>query len=146
MKIINKLAHHDYFITETWEAGIALTGPEVKSIKNGRIRLEGSYIRFLKDEPYLVGADIPPYLYSNNEKYDSKRSRKLLLRKKQIISLSTKVAQEGLTIVPVSCYTTRGLVKLEIGLAKRKQERDKREEIRRRDLDREVERTLKNRR
>jgi len=146
MKITNKLAHYDYFIRETLEAGIQLTGPEVKSVKGGRIRLEGAYVRFLKEEPYLVGADIPAYLYSNNEKYDPKRSRKLLLRTKQIISLSTKIAQEGLTIVPISCYTTRGLVKLKIGIAKRKQERDKREDIRRKDLDREVERELKNRR
>ena len=146
MKISNRRAHYDYQILDKIEAGIQLTGPEVKSVKSGRIRLDGSYVRFLQDETYLVGADIPPYLYASNDKYDSKRSRKLLLQKKQIISLSTKIAQEGLTIVPVSCYTTRGLVKLEIGIAKRKQERDKREEIRKRDLNRLVEQDLKSRR
>lgn len=143
MKILNKKAHYDYFITETLEAGIQLTGPEVKSVKGGRIRLEGAYVRFLQGEPFLVGADIPPYLYANNDRYDSKRSRKLLLRKNQIISLGTKVEQQRLTLVPVSCYTTRGLVKLEIGIAKRKQEPDKREEIKKRDITRETERILR---
>lgn len=144
MKIINKKARFDYFIIETFEAGIALTGPEVKSVKNGRIRLEGSYVRIVQDEPYLVGADIPPYLFAKQNNYDSQRSRKLLLKKNQIISLSTKMEQQRLTLVPVSCYTSRGFVKLEIGLAKRKQDPDKREEIRRRDLDRETQRALRN--
>jgi SsrA-binding protein len=143
MKIVNKKAHFDYFITETLEAGIALTGPEVKSVKSGRIRLEGAYVRFLQNEPFLVNADIPPYLYAKQNNYDSKRTRKLLLRKKQIISLSTKLEQMRLTLVPISCYTTRGLVKLEIGLGKHKQTRDQREEIKRRDQEREVARDLR---
>ncbi|MBI4130221.1 SsrA-binding protein SmpB, partial [Candidatus Roizmanbacteria bacterium] len=143
MKIINRQARFEYHILDTLEAGIVLTGAEVKSIKNGRIQLSSSFIRIMSGEAYLINADIPVYEYAKQENYDSKRSRKLLLRKNQLISLSTKLDQQKLTLVPVSCYTTRGLVKLEIGLGKRKQEKDKREEIRKRDLERETQRALR---
>jgi SsrA-binding protein len=146
MKVINKKAHFDYFIQETLEAGIQLTGPEVKSVKSGRIQLEGSYVRFLHHEPFLVGAHIPPYILAKNDKYDPRRSRKLLLHKKQMIALNTKIDQMRLTLVPVSCYTTRGFVKLEIGLGKHKQEFDKRETIKRRDIERDTDRALRNKR
>jgi len=145
MKVTNKKAFFEYFITETVEAGIALTGPEVKSVKSGGVKLDGSYVKFLGTEAFLIGATIPLYQHATVKNYDSQRTRKLLLHRKQIISLSTKIAQERLTIVPVSCYTIHGFVKLKIGLAKRKQQFDQREVIRRRDIQRETERILKNR-
>lgn len=143
MKVVNKKVYHDYFIRETLEAGVVLTGPEVRSVKSSRIQLEGSYVKHVDGELVLINAVIPPYQFASQPHYDQKRTRKLLLRKKQIITLSTKIAQDRLTLVPVSCYTTRGLVKLEIGLAKRKQSFDKREDIRKRDLERETSRSLR---
>ena len=144
-KIINRKAYFDFRILETLEAGILLTGPEVKSIKSGRLKLDGAHVRIINDEAYLVNADIPLYESAHVESYDADRTRKLLLRKKQLISLDTKLRQKKLTIVPISCYTTRNLIKIEIGLGQRKKSTDKREEIKKRDLAREVERTFTNR-
>ena len=144
-KIINRKAYFDFRILETLEAGILLTGPEVKSIKSGRLKLDGAHVRIINDEAYLVNADIPLYESAHVESYDADRTRKLLLRKKQLISLDTKLRQKKLTIVPISCYTTRNLIKIEIGLGQRKKSTDKREEIKKRDLAREIERTFTNR-
>ena len=144
-KIINRKAYFDFRILETLEAGILLTGPEVKSIKSGRLKLDGAHVRIINSEAYLVNADIPLYESAHVESYDADRTRKLLLRKKQLISLDTKLRQKKLTIVPISCYTTRNLIKIEIGLGQRKKSTDKREEIKKRDLAREVERTFTNR-
>ena len=144
-KIINRKAYFDFRILETLETGILLTGPEVKSIKSGRLKLDGAHVRIINSEAYLVNADIPLYESAHVESYDADRTRKLLLRKKQLISLDTKLRQKKLTIVPISCYTTRNLIKIEIGLGQRKKSTDKREEIKKRDLAREVERTFTNR-
>jgi len=144
-KIINRKAYFDFRILETLEAGILLTGPEVKSIKSGRLKLDGAHVRIINSEAYLVNADIPLYESAHVESYDADRTRKLLLRKKQLISLDTKLRQKKLTIVPISCYTTRNLIKIEIGLGQRKKSTDKREEIKKRDLAREIERTFTNR-
>lgn len=143
MKIINKKAFHDYNILETYEAGINLTGPEVKSIKGNRMSLDGSFVKIVGSEIYLVNAQIFLYPYTRPEGYDDKRSRKLLLHKKEIISLKSKLASTNLTLVPLECYEKHGLVKLKIGLAKGKREFEKREKIRRRDIDRETQRILK---
>lgn len=143
MKIINKKARFDYQILEKYESGINLTGPEVKSVKLGRIILEQSHIKIIGNEAYLVGANIPPYPFAKMEHYDPTRTRKLLLHKKEVISLKTKIIQFGLTAIPLSCYTKHGLVKLEIGLARGKKRHDKREDIKKRDLEREMARFLR---
>lgn len=143
MKILNKKAFHDFNILETYEAGMQLTGPEVKSVKGARMSLDASYVKIIGSETYLVNAQIYLYPYTRPEGYDDKRSRKLLLHKKEIISLKTKMTTGRLTLVPLECYDSHGLVKIKIGLAKGKREFEKREKIRRRDIDRDVQRELK---
>lgn len=143
MKITNRRAYHDYHILDKFEAGIKLTGPEVKSVKLGRFNLAGGFVKISGSEAYLVNTDIPPYPFARQEDYSPKRSRKLLLHKKEIISLKTKTEQKRLTIVPLSCYTKHGLLKLKLALAKGKKKWDKREEKKRKDWEREVERELR---
>lgn len=143
MKITNRRALHDFEILATYEAGIRLLGAEVKSVKGGKMSLEGSFVKIIGSEIYLINAQIFPYAYARPEGYDPKRSRKLLLHKKEIISLKTKLASAKLTLVPLECYNSHGLVKLKIGLARGRREYEKREKIRRRDMEREVSRELK---
>lgn len=143
MKIINRRARHDYEILQTYETGIKLTGPEVKSAKGGRMSLEGAFVKIIGSEVYLVNTQIFPYPFARQEGYDPKRSRKLLLHKREIISLKTKLASANLTLVPLECYNKRGFVKMKIGLARGKKKYEKREKIKKKDLEREVERTLK---
>ncbi len=119
MQIVNSQAFRQYQILEKFEAGIILTGPEVKSIKNERLDFRGSYIKFIDNELYLIGANIPLYKYSKNDNYDARRSRKLLLKKQELIRLQTKIRERrNLTIVPLKCYTKNGLLKLQIALSK----------------------------
>jgi len=143
MKIVNRRAFHDFNVLEIYEAGINLIGAEVKSIKGGKMSLDGAFVKIIGSEIYLVNAQIFPYPYARPEGYDPKRSRKLLLHKRQIIALKSKLATARLTIIPLECYNSHGLIKLKIGLAKGKKEYEKREKIRRRDMDREVERELR---
>jgi len=143
MNVVNRRAFHDYEILETFETGLILTGAEVKSIRGGRISLEGSFVRILGSETYLVNAQIFPYPYARPENYDPKRTRKLLLHKKEIISLKTKIASSNLAVVPLECYFSHGIIKLKIGLAKGKKEYQKREKLRRRDIERETQRELR---
>lgn len=143
MKIINRRVRHDYSILDSFEAGIVLTGAEVKSIKQGRGNLSGSFVRVRDGEAWLMGADIPRYGPAGNADYDPTRPRKLLLHKKEIISLSTKVRQQQLTLVPLSLYTKGRLVKAQIALAKGKKKYEKREAKKRKDIEREVNVTLK---
>lgn len=145
MKIINKKAHHDFNILEVYETGISLTGPEVKSVKGNRMSLEGAFVKIIEGQIYLVNAQIFLYPYTRPDGYDDKRSRKLLLHKKEIISLKSKIASSNLTLVPLECYNSHGLVKLKIALAKGKKEFEKREKIKRRDMDREIARIIKER-
>src|SRR3989344_1870758 len=137
MKIINRRAFQDYEILETFETGLVLIGAEVKSVRGGRISLEGSFVKIVGSEIYLVNAHIFPYPYARPEGYDPRRSRKLLLHKKQILSLKTKLASAKLTLVPLECYNSKGMIKLNIGLAKGKKEYEKREKIKRKDIERE---------
>ena len=147
MKTTNRRAFFDYSILEKFEAGINLTGQEVKSVKGGHMSLDGSYVKILGSEAYLVNAQIHPYLNARVENYDPNRSRKLLLHKKEIISIKSKIDQSNLTLVPLECYTTsHGLLKLMIGLAKGKKQYEKRETLKKKDLDREVEEELKGKR
>lgn len=145
MKIINKRAHYDYELLETFEAGINLQGQEVKAVREGHADLTGSFARIVGSEAYLVNAKIFPYEYARTENYDQNRTRKLLLHKKQIISLKAKTDGANLTIVPVSLYTTHNLIKVELALGKSRKQFNKREQKKRRDLDRETEALFKSR-
>ena len=141
---VNKRATYDYEILEKYEAGISLFGYEVKSIKTGHISLKGSYVVIKNNEVYLLNAFIPPYQIKNTPSdYDPNRSRKLLLHKSEIKSLIGKIKQKGLTLVPIKLYTKRGKIKLEFALAKGKKKIDKREKIRKREIERKIRRLLK---
>jgi SsrA-binding protein len=140
MKIFNKKATYEYTILERFEAGINLTGAEVKSVKGGHAELSGSFVRIIGSEAYLVNAQIFPYIYARPEGYDPKRTRKLLLHKAELIRLKSKLESANLTLVPLSWYTRGPLVKLEIGLARGKKQYEKREAKRREDQRRELER------
>lgn len=140
MRIINRLATYDYTISERFEAGIKLTGPEVKSAKTGRASLTGAFVKIVGSEAYLINAQIQPYLYARVENYDPKRTRKLLLNKKEIISLKNKLESANLTLVPLCLYIKHGLIKLEVGVGKGKREYEKRETIKKREQKRELER------
>ena len=145
MKIINKRAGFEYEIIEKFEAGINLIGAEVKAIRLGHADLSGSHVRIVGNEAYLINAKIFPYKYARPENYDETRTRKLLLHRKELLSLRHKMDGAGLTIVPISVYTTRTFIKAELALAKGKKQFQKRDSIKKRDLDRELEQTFKNR-
>jgi SsrA-binding protein len=142
MKVTNKKAFFDYQILETFEAGINLYGSEVKAVRLGRADLTGSFVRIIGNEAYLVNANISPYQSGQIENYDAQRSRKLLLHKKELISLRSKADGAGLALVPVSLYFKHGFIKLEIGLGKGKKQYDKRETIKKRDIQRDLEQDL----
>ncbi len=139
MKIINRKAFYDYEILDRLEAGVHLTGAEVKSLRSGHAKLDGSYVKIIGSEIYLVGSQIFPYIYARPEGYDPGRTRKLLLHKKEIVSLKSKLDGAHLTLVPLSWYTKGPLVKLEVGLARGKKEYEKREAKKREDQKRELE-------
>ncbi len=130
---VNRKARHDYFLFEKFEAGISLRGDEVKSIREGRVNLKDSFVRVIRDEAFLFNCHITPY--SKIQGYtepEPTRSRKLLLKKAEIAKLAGLVAQKGYSVIPLSLYFKRGLVKVEIAVAKGKKEWDKRETIKRR--------------
>lgn len=143
MRIINKKALHNYHILERIEAGIVLSGGEVKSIRAGRLDLGESHVRVLNGEAFLINANIPLYMQASDKEYDAQRSRKLLLHKEQINSLIGKTSGKSVTLVPVSIYEKNNRFKVEIGLAKSKKEFDKRKIIRERDHARRVEQELR---
>ena len=143
--IESKKVHFDYEILETYEAGIELLGTEVKSLKNKRGSLEGARVIIRGNEAYLVGASIPPYQEKNAPvDYDRTRTRKLLLTKKEIKELIGKEQAKGLTIVPISMYNKGRKVKVDIAVVRGKKKYEKRESIKKRDVEREIGRTLKN--
>lgn len=142
----NKRARFDYEILETYEAGLVLYGYEVKAIKTGHISLKGSYVVIRKREAYLINAFIPPYQPANiPEDYKPEQDRKLLLKKSEIKSLIGKSKQKGLTLVPLRIYTKRGKVKIGLAVGKGKRKIDKREVIKKREAEREIERKLRER-
>jgi SsrA-binding protein len=143
MKIIHKKATFDYTILERFEAGIQLTGAEVKSIVTNHASLEGSFVRIIGSEVYLVNAQVFPYIHARPEGYDPNRSRKLLLHKKEILTLKGKVEGANLTLVPLSLYIKGPKIKLEVGLARGKKQYEKRESKRREDMKRELERDFR---
>lgn len=142
MKIFNKRARFDYEIKETFEAGITLYGAEVRAIRLSLVDITGSHIRITGNEAFLIGAKIYPYKYARPDQYIENRTRKLLLHKKQIISLKSKIDGLGLSLVPISLYDKNHLIKVEIGLGKGKKKYQKRETIKKRDIQRDIEREL----
>ncbi|MBI4117331.1 MAG: SsrA-binding protein SmpB [Parcubacteria group bacterium] len=140
----NRRVFHDYEIIEKYEAGIVLEGHEVKAVKTGKISIAGSYVKISDSEAFLTGAVISPYQPKNTPKdFDPQRTRKLLLNKKEIAGLIGKSREKGLTIVPLRVYAKKGIIKLEIGLAKTRKKYDKRASIRKEEEKRKIERTLK---
>lgn len=140
----NKKAYFDYEILEKMEAGIVLEGFEVKSVKLGHISLKGAYATIKNNEAYLLNAHISPYQPANMPKgYDPTRSRKLLLKRSEIATLMGKSKSRGLTILPLSVYTVRGKIKIEIGVGRGKRKYEKRELLKKRESDKETRRALK---
>ncbi len=143
MRVVNRRAKHDYQLFNKFEAGIVLTGPEVKSVLEGKIHLEEAYARIIKGELFLVNAHIHPYRFADTRQLDPRRTRKLLIHKKELISLASKIKQKNLTLIPVACYNKGRKIKLELALAKAKKKYQKKEAKKRKDIDREIERALK---
>lgn len=139
----NKMAYHDYFIEETYEAGIALHGTEVKSLRMGKCSIKESFVRIENEEVYIYGMHISPYEKGNIFNRDPLRVKKLLLHKSEIRKMKGKIAEKGYTLVPLKVYFNRSLVKVEIGLAKGKKLYDKRQDIAKKDQRREAERDFK---
>lgn len=139
MKITNRRAYYDYQLFDRIEAGINLNGAEVKAVRLGHADLKGSFVKIIGSETYLVNVKIFPYQYARPEGYDETRTRKLLLHKKEIIALKSKTEGSNLTIVPVSIYTKRNLIKAELALAKGKKKYDKKEAIKKKDIERDLE-------
>jgi SsrA-binding protein len=141
----NREAYHNFHILETIECGIALTGTEVKSIREGRCNLKDSYGQIRQGEAWLLNAHISPYSHGNRDNHEPTRTRKLLLHKKEIDKLSGKAQEKGLTLVPTKMYFKNGRLKLELAIAKGKKLYDKRETEKRREADREARAILKER-
>jgi SsrA-binding protein len=139
----NKKAYFDFEIFDKYEAGISLSGAEVKSLRQKRGNLEGARVLIRGGEAYLLNMDIPPYQPKNQEGYDSSRTRRLLLQKEEILKLSSSETEKGLTIIPISIYNKGRFIKVSIALARHKKKADKRETIKRREMEREIRRTLK---
>lgn len=139
----NRKARHDYFIEQTLEAGIVLSGTEVKSIRLGKVNLKDSYVEIKNGEAILNGMHISPYEQGNIFNREPERDRKLLLHKAEIIKLLGYVQQKGLALIPLQVYFKRGKVKIELGVARGKKLHDKREDIAARDAKREIERSIK---
>ncbi len=139
----NKKAFFDYEILEKFEAGIVLTGGEVKSIKSGQASLRGAYVTEMNGKLHLTGAHVSAYQPANQTDHNPTRPRPLLLKSKELKYLRGKLKEKGLTLIPLRMYTKRSLVKLEIGLAKGKKKYDKRQQIKRREDDRRIRRSLK---
>ncbi len=143
MRIVNKKALHNYHILEHLEAGVVLTGAEVKSIRSGRIELGESHIRVMDGEAWLINVNIPKYNQSADQNYDASKSRKLLLHKNEINSLLGKTSGTKQTLVPLSIYEKNNRFKIEVGLAKSKKEFDKRKVVAKRDHNRRIEQELR---
>jgi SsrA-binding protein len=142
----NRKARHDYHLVERHEAGVELTGTEVKSLRRGQANLQQAYAELRDGEVWLVGAHIAPYEQGTYANHDPERDRRLLLHRREIDSLGGKVRERGFTLVPTRLYWKNGRAKVEIALARGKEARDKRRDIAKRDAQRDIERALKERR
>lgn len=143
IEINNRKAKFDYEIFETYEAGIALTGTEIKSIRKGNCNLKDSYVVIRQNEAYVINMHISQYEQGNIFNHEETRTRKLLLHKKEILKLNDKIRISGYTIVPLKLYFNKNKAKLQIGLAKGKKTYDKRETIKQRDINKDIQRQLK---
>lgn len=141
----NRKAYHDYFIEETFEAGLVLTGTEIKSIRKGSVNLRDAYARLENGEVYLHNMHVSPYEQGNRFNHDPTRSRKCLLHKEQIRKLIGAVREQGFTLVPTKIYLRNGFAKVELGLAKGKKLHDKRESLKKKEASREIERAFRDR-
>ena len=140
---VNRRAYHDYFVDEKYEAGVMLTGTEVKSVRNGRANLRDGFVRIDGNEAWLESVHISPYAQGNVMNQEPVRPRKLLLHRKEISSLIGKVKQKGYTMIPLRLYIARNRIKVEVGLARGKRQYDKREAIAERDAKREIARAVR---
>jgi SsrA-binding protein len=143
---VNRKAYHDYHIEDTVEAGLVLTGTEIKSIRGGRVNLKDSYARAEKGEMWLVNAHIAQYPGGNRYNHEPTRPRKLLLHHREIADLSSEIERRGYTVVPLKLYLKNGIAKVELGLGRGKKQYDKRAAIARREDQRQIQRALKERR
>ena len=144
INIVNRRAAFNYFISESWEAGVMLTGTEVKAIRDGKANLSDSYCYFRDEELWIKNLHISPYEHGSYSNHDPKRDRKLLLHRNQLRKIFAKTKEKGVTIIPVKLYESeRGLIKLEIGLARGKKLYDKRESLKQADAKREIGRAMK---
>lgn len=142
--IVNKWARSEYTITDTWVAGVALTGAEVKSLREGRGSLREGFAKIINGELYLVGADIPRYSHYSGREYDAKRTRKLLLKQSEILKILKQIEGKNLTLVPMKIFFKGRWAKCEVGLAKGKREWEKRADLKARDIKRDLEKAVKN--
>lgn len=138
MEILNRQANHNYFVTDTYEAGIALTGTEIKSIREGKCNIKDSYAILKNNEVYLLNAHISQYDKGNIFNHEETRTRKLLLHKKEILKLNNKVNIEGYTLIPLKIYFVHGRAKVLLGVCKGKKTYDKKQALKEHDLDREM--------
>jgi SsrA-binding protein len=141
----NRKAFHDYHVGETYEAGIALTGTEIKSVRQGMVSLRDSFARVENGEVFLYDMHVSPYDAGNRYNHEPRRTRKLLLHKSEIRRLATKTQEKGFTLIPLKVYLRGGRAKVELALAKGKRLYDKREDIKKRDVMRQVDRVIKDR-
>lgn len=142
----NRRALHEFEITDRLECGIVLVGTEVKSLRDGHANLEDAYARIDGDEVWLIGAEIPEYLYGNRLNHKPKRTRKLLLHRREIVKFAAKAGDKGLTLVPLQMYFRDGKAKVEIAVGKGKQSHDKRQSMKSADAKRDIDRALASRR
>lgn len=141
----NRRARHDYAILDTFEAGLVLTGTEVKSLRDGKASLQEAYARIDRDEIWLVGMHVPEYSHGNRQNHDPTRTRKLLLHRKEIERLRGMLEQKGLTLVPLRLYWKDGRAKVELGLGRGKKDYDRRQDVAKREAQREIERAMSRR-
>lgn len=139
----NRKAYHDYFLEDTYEAGIALTGTEIKSVRTARVNLRDGFVQLRNGEAWLVNVHIAPYDFGNRENHEPRRERKLLLHRQEIRKLQSKVSERGWTIVPLRMYLKDGRAKVEVALVRGKRLYDKKDAIAERDADRELRRAVK---
>ncbi|CAN5438453.1 SsrA-binding protein [soil metagenome] len=144
INIVNRRSSFNYFISDTWEAGIMLTGTEIKSIREGKANLTDSYCFFKNEELWIKNLHISPYDHGSYSNHEPKRDRKLLLQKKQLLKIQSKTKEKGVTLIPVKLYLNeRGFAKIEIGLARGKKLFDKRESLKQAEAKRDISREMK---
>ena len=143
MEILNRKASHDYFIEEAYEAGIALTGTEIKSIRDGKCNIKDSYGIIKNDEIYLLNMYVAHYNEGSIFNHNETRTRKLLLHKKEIKKIKQMIMEKGLTLIPIKLYFKENKLKIELGVCRGKKEYDKRDALREKDIKREVEKNIK---